>query len=173
MIYLGSSSPSSFIGADGLPEVHLVEQDYSGRTIMRFCHDGTGKLATATDRRLRAAGLWAIELRGLGYHRQTNLAGDFRPGRRVNLIREPNNPHDPDALGVAAAGSSAVVGYFNKQAAKRFSKMIDAGTFDLDAVTIEGDGPGGDGRVVVLVAEPRLIAHVFGPRPADAAKPAH
>lgn len=170
----GTGSVASFEDpATGFPVVHLVEQVVDGRPLLRFCHDGTGRLTTATDTRLRAVGLWAIELRGLSHYRRAVKAGDFTPGRPVKLIRQPSNEFDPNAIAVAAEGSRAVAGYFNKQAAKRFSPMLDAGGAGLQAVTIEGDPPGRAGRVVVLVAKPKLIKHVFGARPIDAAKPAH
>ncbi|WP_446666807.1 HIRAN domain-containing protein [Flexivirga sp. B27] len=159
--------------ATGLPAVHLVEHVTGGRTILRFCHDGTGRLTTATDTRLRKVGLWAIELRGLSHYQRANKAGDFSPGQPVRLMRQPSNEFDPNAIAVAAEGSRAVVGFFNRQAAKRFAPVLDAGGADLRAVSIEGDPPGEAGRVIVLIAEPRLVEHVFGPRPATAAKPAH
>lgn len=175
-LYLPKSGPgsvASFADPDGgMPRVHLVEQVYGGRTILRFCHDDTGRLMTATDTRLRKVGLWAVELRGQSHHKRANKAGDFSPGRSVRLVREPSNPFDSEAIGVAAAGSAAVVGYLNPQASKRVAAILDDAE-RLRAVTIEGDPPGSDGRVVVLLAEPQLVEHVFGPRPADAAKPAH
>jgi hypothetical protein len=36
---------------------------------------------------------------------------DFTPGREVALIPEPDNPHDPDAVGVWNASKSTQVGY--------------------------------------------------------------
>ena len=177
-IYLPSEGPDaveSFLDpATGLPQVHIVEQRYGGRTIWRFCHDLTGRLVTPSDRRLTAAGLIGVELRGSSHYEKAARAGDFRPGKQVTLLRQPDNKFDPNAVAVCANGSTAVAGYVNKQKARRVAALLDEGSCVIEAMAIEGDPPGQlNGRIAIVIAEPRLLDHVTSPRPEAAAKPAH
>lgn len=121
--------------------------------------DGAGMVNPAS-RTLHRNGIYCLRLRGTAYHREAMLAGDFRPGRSVRLEREPDNPHDPNAVAVYADGATALAGYVNKLNARRIAARLDAGE-TLEAVSVRGSGPGKEGAVPwILVAAPDVLAHL-------------
>lgn len=172
-LYLSDGERSDILDVDGLPEVHLVEQVYGGEVILRFCDDVTGKLMTAEARRLKAVRIWAGKLRGMSHYASAARRADLRPGQPLALIRQPANPHDPQAAGVAAAGLTELVGYVNTAKARQLAKQLDQG-IELAAVSLAGTGPEVDcGGITFAAASPAVLAHVTGPRPSTAARPAH
>lgn len=60
-----------------------------------------------------------------GSSRQLELA-ECRPGDRVELVRQPNNPHAPLAVAIFTA-SSTCVGYLSRDRAARIAPKIDRG----------------------------------------------
>jgi hypothetical protein len=66
----------------------------------------TGEAVQWSDPRLRV-----VKTAGTSY-RPTELQDDaFAPGRRLALVPEPENPHDPHAVGIWNADRSLQVGY--------------------------------------------------------------
>ncbi|WP_162529327.1 HIRAN domain-containing protein [Segeticoccus rhizosphaerae] len=172
-LYLGDGERVDIMGANGLPQVHLVEQVYGGARILRFCDDLTGKLMKAEARRLSTVGIWAGKLRGVSHYAAAARRSDLRPGRLLVLVRERDNPHDPNAVGVRAADSDEVVGYVNKAKARQLARQLDAG-IHVVAVSLDGTAAGrACTGVTYAAAQPTLLAHLMGPRPITAAKPAH
>ena len=61
-------------------------------------------------------------------HRRVALQGDaFRPGKRLVLVPEPDNPDDPDAIGVWNDGKTVQVGYVPKERSQTIAKKLRAG----------------------------------------------
>lgn len=87
------------------------------------------------------AGIWSFTLRGTVHHESAALRGDFTPGARVRLVREPDNPHDPNAIAVYAEGTRNLAGYVPRGYAKRLAKVLDSGA-DMVAVSTRGARPG-------------------------------
>ncbi|GAA1818928.1 hypothetical protein GCM10009812_09410 [Nocardioides marinus] len=105
-------------------------------------------------------GLHSFQLRGTSYHTAAVRAGRFTPGTAVRLVREPNNPHDPNAISVWAEGAKAKAGYVPGTRAKALARLLDGGA-DLVAVSVRGAGPGREGAVPqVLVCERELYEHL-------------
>ncbi|HYJ69278.1 MAG TPA: HIRAN domain-containing protein [Nocardioidaceae bacterium] len=99
------------------------------------------------------AGLYLSNLKGTAYHEAAVKAGRFTPGANVRLVREPNNPHDPNAIAVYAEGGRDRAGYVSAVRAKRLAKLMDAG-HDLVGVSVRGADAGVDGTVPrILVCE--------------------
>ncbi|MCG8656759.1 HIRAN domain-containing protein [Yimella sp. NH-Cas1] len=172
-IYLGEGERTDLIGPDGLPQVHLVEQVYDGEVVLRFCDDASGELMTAEARRLTAAGIWAGKLRGRNHYADAARRADLRPGRRLVLVRQSDNPHDAHAVAVTAAGSNEVIGFIDKAKARQLAKQLDGGV-NLSVVSLAGTGPGvACGSITYAAAMPEVIAHITGLRPNTAARPAH
>lgn len=165
-----------FVGPDGaMPPVHLIEyRDSSGENVLRLCEDATGLLVGPTDRRLARAGIFVSQLRGEAHHETACRRGDFSPGARVRLRREPENPFDPFAVAVTAdVDGAAVAAYVNKQKARALAKLLDQGT-ELSAVSLRGTRPGrACDQLAVLAAGPDLMAHLCEPRPVHLPAPAH
>lgn len=106
--------PRRFVpGADGLPPLHLIRyRDASGEVVLRLCEDSTGLLVGPTDRRLFVAGVYSYQLRGEAHHRRVCKVGDFSPGAPVLLVRQPDNPHDSNAIAVQPASHPGTVAGF-------------------------------------------------------------
>ncbi|MFB7263928.1 HIRAN domain-containing protein [Streptomyces nojiriensis] len=170
-MYVPSDGPADrFVPAPGcLHQLHLVE--YAGG--LRLCEDETGLLVGPTDLRLQRAGLYVTNLRGVNYYPEAAHRADLSPGRRLRLVREPDNPHDPFAVAVYPNDGKEPIGYVNRQKARHWSKVIADGTL-LTTVSLRGTGPGEDcDAVAVLAAAPEVVAHLMSPRPADLPRPAY
>lgn len=165
--------PARFIGNP--PPVRLIPYG-SGEEerILRLCEDSTGLLVGPTDRRLQKAGIWSVQVRGEHYHQSACRLGDFRPGVRVRLKREPENEFDPNAVAITADFDGApVAGYFNKQKARALARVLDSGTV-LEAVSVRGTGAGRVCEAIgVVAASPEAMQHMLSSRPSDLPEPAH
>ena len=142
-------------GPDGLPDARL--ERVRDLLLVVTPHGWINpRSRTAASR----AGLWSFALRGGGYHASALKRGDFRPGAEVRLVREPDNPHDPNAIAVYAAGARDPSGYVPRGYAKRLAKLIDGGA-DLVALSVRGPGRGSDSTTPhLLICERRLYEHL-------------
>jgi hypothetical protein len=105
-------------------------------------------------------GLHSFQLRGSSHYAAALKAGKFTPGSPVKLVREPNNPHDSNAIAVYAEGARNKAGYVPAARAKSLAKLLDAGT-DLVAISVRGSGRGTDGTVPhILISERALYDHL-------------
>ncbi len=157
-----------------LPPMRLINYRASdGDLVLRLCEDATGLLIGPTDRRLLALGIFSAKLRGERYRAAACRAGDFTPGTMLALRREPDNPHDRNAVGVTSATSTDVAGYVNKQKAAALAKRLDAG-WKPSVVSTRGTRPGVPcDAISVIIAEPEVVRHLLMSRPAGAPPPAH
>ena len=163
-----------FVGSNGIPPLHLVAyRDTHGESVLRLCEDATGLLISPTDTRLARAGVYVSQLRGEAYHRETCRAGDFHPGRPVQLVREPANEFDPNAVAVYDATGQHMAAYVNKQKARTLARLMDSDEA-IEAVSIRGTGPGIPcDQVAILAASPQVLRRLLEPRPAHLPPPAH
>jgi hypothetical protein len=75
---------------------------------------------------LAAAGLRIAGVAGAARHHAEALASDAaEPGRPLELRRDPENPHDPNAIAVYAGGLQA--GWVPRDLAAEIAPAIDAG----------------------------------------------
>ena len=100
-----------------------------------------GQIVNPHSTQLYKAGIFSFGIRGTSYYVDAVTQGDFSPGTPLRLEREPNNPHDPNAVAIYAPGATEKAGYVNKLNAKRIAAILDSGT-DLVCISISGDGPG-------------------------------
>ncbi|UIN30933.1 HIRAN domain-containing protein [Microbacterium binotii] len=128
--YLSSAVAATLLvpSADGMPPLHFVSRDGA----VWLAEDSTGKLVNVATRQLRALGIWSCRVRG-----DQHAPGTLRLGP-VQLVREPNNPHDRNAVAIHQNGVH--VGYFNKQMASGLAHALDAGT-KLEALGVSVDPP--------------------------------
>lgn len=76
-------------------------------------------------------------------------------------MREPDNPHDANAIAIYADGTGKLVGYVNKQNAARLATLMDAG-LPLAAISTRGNASGFFEFVPqILVCSPRLMEHLL------------
>lgn len=131
--------------------------------------DGTDVAVEAT--RLATGEPWfASEVAGLqfyAYGRVDELTGEPiipQPGDRLHLVREPENPHDPNAIQVWWR-NSAMLGHLLRSVAAEVAPLLDAGVAARAYVHTPGDGEAWSLRALVVgpAAEPwwsRYIQHV-------------
>lgn len=91
----------------------------------------------------------------------------------MTLVREPDNPHDPNAVAVYDATGKHLTAYINKQRARQMAVLLDTGE-RLKAISIRATHSGHDCEAVAIVAAfPYVLAHLRSPRPEGAPLPAH
>ena len=76
----------------------------------------------------KSQGLESVNVVGEKYRLDALQDEAFTPGRPLQLIREPDNPHDPNAVAVYDVEGSLHAGYLPKDTAVRIAKKLDAGT---------------------------------------------
>jgi hypothetical protein len=77
---------------------------------------------------LRERGLHVASVAGAGTHHADALATDsVAPGARLELRRDPNNPHDPNAIQVHPAAGGEQVGWVPRDLAAELAPELDAG----------------------------------------------
>jgi hypothetical protein len=172
--FIGAGGMSAFIGAGGMPALRLIPyRDTYGEYVLRLCEDRTGLLVGPSDRRLSRIGIYISQLRGENYHLAQCRDGDFHPGQPVRLVREPDNPYDPNAVAVYDATGEHMAAYVNRQKAKMLAKLIDSAA-EIEAISIRGTRPGvACDQIAILAARPDVIRHLMSPRPAGAPRPAN
>jgi hypothetical protein len=87
----------------------------------------SGRFLARDDPSLAARGLWVAAVAGAGRHHADALESeDIGPGRPLELRRQPENPHDPNAIAVHAAGGEQV-GWVPRELAEELAPELDAG----------------------------------------------
>ncbi|GAB2496702.1 hypothetical protein GCM10027063_39700 [Promicromonospora xylanilytica] len=147
---------SFVVGPDGMPSGKLKR---IGDRLVIVTDDGAG-IVNPRSARIHSLGIYCFGLRGSSYQGSAIKRGDYRPGETVQLVREPDNEHDPNAVAVHATGAAKRGGYVNKMNAKRIASRLDRGE-ELSAISVRGDRPGKEElRPVILVASPPVLAHL-------------
>jgi hypothetical protein len=102
-------------GAVWLAGYQLIDAD-SGRYLARDAPE-------LEQRRLHVA-----SVAGAGAHHAQALATDaVKPGARLELRREPDNPHDPNAIQVHPGDGGDQVGWVPRELAAELAPSLDAG----------------------------------------------
>ncbi|MCG7415850.1 HIRAN domain-containing protein [Microbacterium aurum] len=127
---------------DGMPPLRLAR--HNGALWLQ--EDTTGLLINVDNRYLPRLGIWGAKLRGHNHYDGKAILGP------AELVREPDNPHDPNAVAVYAGG--VMVGHYNKGMARRLAKLLDGGE-PLVACFIEVDPP------KVLAASQDIIRYLY------------
>lgn len=158
----------------GLPPLRLIPYTTSdGEDVLMLCEDSTGLLVGPKDRRLQRAGIFSIAVQGESYNKAACRAGDFSPGAPIELVREPDNEHDPNAIAVHAKGRRTRAGYVNKGKARSLAKIMDKGT-PLRVISTRGTAAGRVcEQIAILAASPEIVDHLLSPRPDRLPTPAH
>ena len=88
-------------------------------------------------------------LAGYRYYEAPALAGMLRPGERLDLIREPENPHDANAVRVEWQGRK--LGYVPRTANAALAWSMDGGQEFLARVVADGVRRSRRGRIAFEV----------------------
>jgi hypothetical protein len=73
-------------------------------------------------------GLRVVGVAGAAQHHSEALTSDAAaPGSRLELRRDPDNPHDPNAIAVHPAGGGEQVGWVPREVAAEIAPELDVG----------------------------------------------
>ncbi len=133
--------------ADGLPTLRLVD---SGDRLSIWSPLAGGALLNPKGTGLRRFGLLATYARGSAYYAAAFRAADLRKGRPVELRREPDNPHDKNAVTLHAPGARAPFGYVQRGRAPALARRMDSGE-SMAGVSLRGPGPRRDDDMAFLL----------------------
>jgi hypothetical protein len=170
--------PHRLTGPEGYPAFHLVPGVRYGQEKLFLVEDSTGLLVHSTDARVTALGILTGRMRGQEHYQAAGTAGGFHRGSELTILRQPDNPHDPNAVALAAFRSTRVAGYVGKDHAQRLAPRLDSGQ-PHRAISTTGTPPGVPAALVMhyLVAPADIVEHLLAERPPDAApvqfKPLH
>lgn len=127
--------------ADGMPPLYFT--NLGG--VWWLAENSTGRLVNVATRKLRGLGIWSCRVRGEAY-----APGTLRVGV-VELVREPDNPYDRNAVAIHQDGQQ--VGYFNKGMSAGLAKVLERGD-ELQAIGISADPP------KVVAASSEIMEHL-------------
>ena len=146
------------LNSDGLPTARLTRE--RDRLLLKTDSGGWVNPKSTQTYRL---GIYSFQIRGTSHYEAAVKAGRFTPGAPVRLVREPDNPHDPNAVAVYAEKGRSVAGYINKANAARVARLMDSG-IEMVAVSMRGGAAGKDATVPhILVCERRIMEHLLRP----------
>jgi hypothetical protein len=88
---------------------------------------GSGRYLARDAPELTERGLHVMNVAGAGRHHAEAIASSdaVAPGRRLELRRDPENEHDPNAIAVLAGGDQ--VGWVPRELAAELAPELDAG----------------------------------------------
>jgi HIRAN domain len=133
------------------PNLRLVPY----RDELWFAETTTGKLIKVDNKHIARLGIWAFQARGTAYHEDAAKRADLSVGVRVELVPEPDNPHDRNAVTVVA--DAETVGYVNRQKAAKLAPILANGV-ELVAVVVSGAPAGvSPARVQVVAASSSIL----------------
>jgi HIRAN domain len=100
----------------------------------------SGRFVARDDPELVTRGLRVTAVAGAGRHHAEVLESeDVGPGRPLELRRDPDNPHDPNAIAVHAPGGPQV-GWVPRELAEELAPELDAGR-GVSAVVLREQRP--------------------------------
>jgi hypothetical protein len=141
--YLNSDRASELLvpGESGMPPLYFTRH----ANALWLAENTTGMLVNVANRNLRRLNIWSCRVRG-----DTYSGGTLRLGF-VELVREPKNPHDTNAVAIHQDGIR--VGYFNRGISGGLAKVLDRGDV-LQAIAISVEPP------KVVATDPETMQHL-------------
>lgn len=99
----------------------------------------------------KGEGLESINVVGVGSRIDQIQGSEFRPGARVSLLFEEDNPFDPNAISVWSADRRRQAGYIPKDEAPRLRKKLQQDDHDAFVVWENYEGKSRVGLRLLLV----------------------
>lgn len=112
----------------------------------------------------RREGLESVKVAGVSHCMDPLQHPTFAPGKPLALIPEPDNPQDPNAIGVWNEGRTRQAGYLPHAVAKRISKQLAQHDDDRIGCLAIWESRKGRQRVGLRVLIVRSSARVQGVR---------
>ena len=72
-------------------------------------------------------GAYRAKVAGVSHRRDELQLASFEPGCELKLVPEPDNPHDPDAVGVWDAAGEHQAGYLPRERARLIGRRLRRG----------------------------------------------
>jgi hypothetical protein len=119
--------------------------------------DGERSLAW-TSPRLVEAGVEVVKVAGTSYRLEELQDPGFAPGSRLLLRPEPENPHDPNAVGVWNAAASAQAGFVPRERAAAVAARLAAERLEALALWEWRSADGRRFGLRILVAPAEVLA---------------
>ena len=161
-VYVPKEDETRYLTRDesGLPTIRLVD---AGDRLSIWSPVENGALINPKGPGLRTLNLYSSYARGADNYRIAYRSADLGEGRWVDLVREPDNPHDKHAVAMCAPGSRAPFAYVQKGRAPAVARRMDAGE-DMAGVSMRGPGRGreGDTTFVLIGSRDDLTAMLDG-----------
>lgn len=141
--YLSSDRANELLvpGENEMPPLYFTRH----ANALWLAENTTGLLVNVANRNLLRLNIWSCRVRGDEY-----AVGTIRLGF-VELVREPKNPHDTNAVAIHQDGVH--VGYFNRGMARGLAKVLDRGDV-LQAIAISVEPP------KVVASDPQIMQHL-------------
>ena len=121
---------------------------------------GSGRFLARDAPELRGRGLRVVTVAGAKLHHADAVASEsVEPGRPLELRRDPENAHDPNAIAVHPAGGGEQLGWVPRELAAELAPLLDAGgTWSAVSLRESRDSPR-DPRsgLTMLLAEAETI----------------
>jgi len=95
-----------------------LERSHGGRGF-HLRDAATGEHVRWEDRRIRV-----VAVAGVSFRAEAVEDASFDPGRALTLVREPENEHDPNAVGIWNAGRTVQAGYVPRETAPELGRML-------------------------------------------------
>jgi HIRAN domain len=90
--------------------------------------DAAGRFLARDASELRERGLRVAGVAGAARHHGEALESqELAPGSQLELRRDPENPHDPNAIAVHGPGGGEQVGWVPRELAEEIAPDLDAG----------------------------------------------
>ena len=112
-----------------------------------------------------------LEIVGMYYYPKAKSS--IRQGSPVQLVRDPHNPFDVNAIRVVFLGSNVTIGHLSKHRAAKLAPKIDSGEMKFDSAVVSFLSPNKTDAAVTfrLVATTQPAASLPTAAPAVAAVP--
>jgi hypothetical protein len=138
--YVAKDDESRYLSrnTDGRPNLYLAD---AGDRLAIWSPMEGGGLINPRGPGLRQLGLYTSQARGADHYRIAYQAANLRKGQWIDLLREPKNPHDKNAVAMCAPGSRVAFAYVQRGRAPAVARRMDAGE-DMAAVSLRGPGEG-------------------------------
>lgn len=160
-IYSGAFLPAEhqldLVTMDDEGNTNLQLNLYNGQLVLEAPN---GLLPNRSSGQVYKLGIYTGSIRGSAYYEEAVLNADTRPLAKAELVREPGNKYDKNAVAIHASGAGCV-GYVNKQNAARLSKHLGVGE-EYMAIFTSGCKRGDDSvPVSVLIAPTATMMSIF------------
>lgn len=113
---------------------------------------GSGRVLGWDNARLAAFRARVVKVAGISWRFEDVQGQEFAPGCALELVAEPSNPHDRNAVGIWDAGGRTQAGYVPRGDAIGVSRALSQGSLEAFCVWEWRDEQGRRSGMRVLIA---------------------